>query len=86
VALAGGVFGEKYIARMEGHAAAIADCYIDTAGERDHPTPVGRAVEVDNMGREVISQKQPLSFACLVKKLRCLARIEAFEMRLTVVS
>src|SRR5687767_533085 len=86
VALAGGVFGEKNVARMERHAATVPDTDLDAARQGDHPAPVGRAVVIDDMRREAVSEKQALRIARLVEELRCLARIERGKMRLAVVA
>jgi hypothetical protein len=84
VALAGSVFGQKYVAGIKGHAGPIAETYIDAARQSDHPAPVRRAMVVHDMRREVVSQQQSFRFAPLVEKLRPGARVQRFQMGLAV--
>lgn len=86
VALASGVLGEKYIAGIESYAAAVADADIDTAGQRDYPAAMRRAIVVDDMRREIISKQQTVRGASFVEELRCSARVQRLEMRLPVVA
>jgi hypothetical protein len=44
MALSGGIFGEKNVARPKGLDRSVADTYLDRAGEGDTPLPAGSSV------------------------------------------
>jgi hypothetical protein len=58
VALAGNVFGEKYISGNEGHRGAIAEANVDATREGNNPAASRCAMPVNNMRRKIISKEE----------------------------
>ena len=56
VAAAADIFGEKNIAGPEGHARAVTNTDIDSAGQGNYPAPSGSTMPVNNVRREIISK------------------------------
>ena len=57
VALAGKVFGKKYIPGNEGRRGAIAETDVDAAREGNNPATSRCSMPVDNMQRKIISKE-----------------------------
>jgi hypothetical protein len=85
MALAGGVFGQKDIARMKSNAGAVADADIDAAGQRNHPTAVRGSMVVNDVRREIIPKEQAMDIASGIEELGSFAQVQRFEVGLPVI-
>src|ERR1043165_9946240 len=84
MALTGRVLRKKDIARMKGHACAVAETDVHATSKGNDPTPSRRSVKIDNVRRESGSNQKSYCRHRFVQKLGMLAGIERFKMRLPI--
>jgi len=69
VSLASQIFGEEYVTGQECFMRAVTHSDVDTPGEGDDPASMWRAVIVNDMGGEIVSEQQSRGWPRGVEKL-----------------